>query len=87
MNNKPKLETMVDALHDVTAYLDQLRRLGLPPTDPNTAIALGVTLRQVQRYASGATRPPRTVTLLLQAYLANPTLLDIMLKLGKTAEA
>ena len=38
--------------------------LGLPPTDPNTAIALGVTLRQVQRYAAGATRPPLTVVLL-----------------------
>jgi hypothetical protein len=28
----------------MTAYLAALKELGLPPTDPNTAIALGGTL-------------------------------------------
>lgn len=60
-------------------YLDALAALGLPPTDPNTALALGVTLRQVQRYAAGRTPPPRTVLLLLRMYVAHPTDLDSLL--------
>jgi hypothetical protein len=51
------------------AYFDALKRLGLPPTDRNAALALGVKLRQVQRYAAGDLEPPLTVVLLLRMYL------------------
>lgn len=61
------------------AYFNALKRLGLPPTDPNTAIALGVKLRQVQRYAAGELEPPLTVLLLLRCYVAHPALLDSLL--------
>lgn len=65
----------------MTSYFDALKELGLPPTDPNTALALGVTLRQVQRYAAGQTPPPVTVTLLLRMYLKHPADLDSLLAL------
>lgn len=61
------------------AYFDALKRLGLPPTDPNTAVALGVKLRQVQRYAAGELEPPLQVMLLLRCYLHHPELLDEIL--------
>jgi hypothetical protein len=63
----------------MTDYLNALKRLGLPPTDPNTAIALGVTLRQVQRYAAGDVAPPLTVMLLLRCYVRHEALLDEVL--------
>lgn len=50
------------------AYLAALEKLGLTPASMSTAEALGVTLRQCQRYAAG--EPIRqTVVLLLQQYL------------------
>jgi hypothetical protein len=68
-----------DGRSRMTPYLDALERLGLPPTDPNTAIALGVTLRQVQRYAAGELEPPLQVMLLLRMYLKHPASLDSLL--------
>jgi hypothetical protein len=63
----------------MTSYLDALKELGLPPTDPNTALALGVKLRQVQRYAAGEVKPPMTAMLLLRLYLKHPADLDSLL--------
>jgi len=67
----------------MTSYLDALKELGLPPTDPNTALALGVTVRQVQRYAAGDVTPPWTVMLPLRMYRKHPADLDSLLAMDE----
>ena len=51
-----------------TQYLKALKRLKLTTAGKATAAILGVTLRQVQRYAAGA-RIPGPIALLLAMYL------------------
>lgn len=48
-----------------TEYLAALARLGLSPASQATARALGVTVRQAQRYASGVTPVPKMVEIVL----------------------
>lgn len=49
-------------------YLAALKKLGLTPSGKATAAALGLTVRQCQRYAAGQD-VPATVALLLRMYL------------------
>jgi hypothetical protein len=51
-------------------YLAALKKLGLTPSGKATAAALGLTVRQCQRYAAGQAIP-QTVALLLRMYLAH----------------
>ena len=44
-----------------------LRKLGLTPSSKRSAQALGVSVRQVQRFASGENQIPPTVVRLLSA--------------------
>lgn len=50
-------------------YHAALKRLGLTPSSKATAAALGLTVRQCQRYAAGDQAVPQTVKLLLDMYL------------------
>lgn len=50
-------------------YLDALKKLGLTPAGQATARALGLSLRQCQRLAAGASPVPEPVALLIAAYL------------------
>jgi hypothetical protein len=50
-------------------YLAALKKLGLQPHSKATAAALGISLRQCQRYANGTQLPNRTIELLLREYL------------------
>lgn len=50
-------------------YLSALKQLGLTRASKATAAALGVTVRQCQRYADGDQDVPETVALLLRMYL------------------
>ena len=50
-------------------YLAALKKLGLTPSGKATAAALGLTLRQCQRYAAGEQEVARPVELLLAMYL------------------
>jgi hypothetical protein len=51
------------------AYLAALKKLSLQPHSKATAAALGISLRQCQRYAKGTQLPNRTIELLLAMYL------------------
>jgi hypothetical protein len=51
-----------------TQYLAALKTLGLTRASKKTAAALGVTVRQCQRYADGE-NIPETIVLLLRMYL------------------
>lgn len=51
-------------------YLAALKRLALTPSGKATAAALGLTVRQCQRYAAGDA-VPRPVVLLIRMYLAH----------------
>jgi hypothetical protein len=57
-------------------YLRALKKLGLTHASKATAAALGVTVRQCQRYADGDPIP-ETIALLLDCYLRVPRLLPI----------
>jgi DNA-binding transcriptional regulator YiaG len=46
-----------------------LRKLGLTPSSKRTAVALGVSVRQCQRWASGENNIPATVVKLLAALI------------------
>jgi hypothetical protein len=50
-------------------YLTALKTLGLTRASKKTAAALGVTVRQCQRYADGDQAVPETVALLLRCYV------------------
>jgi hypothetical protein len=50
-------------------YLAALKKLSLQPHSKATAAALGISLRQCQRYAKGTQLPNRTIELLLREYL------------------
>lgn len=52
-----------------TQYLDALKKLDLTPAGKATAQALGLSVRQCQRIASGDSRVPQTVSRLLQMLL------------------
>lgn len=56
------------------AYLRALKKLGLTPHGNATAANLGVSRRQVQRFAAGGPIP-RYVEILLQLYLRDPSAL------------
>jgi hypothetical protein len=51
-------------------YLASIKRLGLSPQGQATAKALGVTVRQLGRYASGENAIPPTLARLLEALTA-----------------
>lgn len=51
-------------------YLAALKKLGLTPSGKATAAALGLTVRQCQRYAAGTPVTPM-LALLLRMYLAH----------------
>lgn len=51
-------------------YLAAVRLLGLTPAGKATAAALGLSLRQLARYAAGGAIP-ETTALLLRMYLAH----------------
>lgn len=53
----------------VKQYLAALKKLGLTPSGKATAEALGLTVRQCQRFASGEQDVPRPIVLLLAMYL------------------
>lgn len=50
-------------------YLDALKKLDLTPASARTAQVLGLSLRQCQRIAAGASGVPEAVALLLAMYL------------------
>lgn len=50
-------------------YLAALKKLRLTPSGKATGAALGLTVRQCQRYAAGDQAIPPTVALLLRMYL------------------
>jgi hypothetical protein len=52
-----------------TQYLAALKTLGLTRASKKTAAALGVTVRQCQRYADKG--PTETIALLIKCYLTN----------------
>lgn len=50
-------------------YLKAIARLGLSPSGKRTAALLGVSVRQIQRYATGAQPIAKYVALLIAMYL------------------
>ena len=52
-------------------YLAALKKLGLTPASKRTAAALGLTVRQCQKYAAGTVAVPETVAKLIAMYLAH----------------
>lgn len=53
----------------IAQYLAALKNLGLTRASKKTAAALGVTVRQCQRYADGDQEIPETIALLLKCLL------------------
>lgn len=52
-----------------TQYLRALARLGLGPASKRTARLLGLSVRQIQRFADGEQDVPEAIALLLDMYL------------------
>lgn len=50
-------------------YLAALKKLGLTHASRETALYLGISIRQSQRFADGENQIPRTLDLLLHMYL------------------
>jgi hypothetical protein len=50
-------------------YLRALKELGLKHASKKTSDALGVTVRQAQKYASGKAAIPKPIALLVNCYL------------------
>jgi hypothetical protein len=71
-------------------YLAALKTLGLTRASKKTAAALGVTVRQCQRYADGE-NIPETIALLLKCYLkldsSQTWKQDLRLDIAKTMAA
>jgi len=49
-------------------YLTALKKLGLTPASKITAAALGMSVRQIQKYATGEAAVPAAVARLLDMY-------------------
>lgn len=51
-------------------YLNALKELGLTPASKDTALAIGLTVRQLQRIAGGESKVPGPVMRLLRIMIA-----------------